>query len=79
MAKGFPITFRCGNCRSTTNSDSRTGRAHRVTLTGKTKPHKRQGRYFMRHADGTSRQYRCLDCGHVGWSSHNDLIKYAKA
>lgn len=72
--KGFPITFRCGKCRSTLNRETDTGRRSRVVLTGKTKQHYRSGRYFNRHADGTSRQYKCLDCGHVGWSSHNDLI-----
>lgn len=68
------MTFRCSRCRSTLNSQTDTGRKGRVVLTGKTKKHYRNGRYFNRHADGTSRQYECCDCGYVGWSSHKDLI-----
>jgi hypothetical protein len=75
--KGFPLTFRCGKCRSTLNPETDTGRAGRVDLTGRTKPYAKGGRCANRHADGASREYRCLDCGHVGWSSHRDLIRAA--
>jgi hypothetical protein len=40
-----------------------------VELTGRRKPFPICG---IRHGM-INRQYRCLDCGHVGWSRHIDL------
>ncbi len=74
-----PIHFRCAKCRRRYGnreyfgerwSEERGGR-NRVTLTGKTKLD-RPGRSVHRsyRCDNVSRQYRCEDCGHVGWSTH---------
>jgi hypothetical protein len=56
------------------------GRRSRVALTGKTKVD-RGGRSVNRssRSDWTSRQYRCEDCGHVGWSTHYDLKRLEEA
>lgn len=49
---------------------------HRVELTGRTRD---ESRLRRKHGRGggrmsrTSREYRCLTCGHVGWSAHVDL------
>jgi hypothetical protein len=40
-----------------------------VTLTGRRKPFPTCG---IRHGM-INREYRCSDCGHVGWSRHTDL------
>lgn len=77
MSKGFPISFRCGKCRSTLNPDTTTGRARDCTLTGRERPHYSGGRYRNVIATGTDREYTCK-CGHTGWSSHKDLLNYAK-
>lgn len=48
------------------------GGKQRVKLTGRSKDAS-----FLPHARGNgstqSREYQCLDCGHVGWSRHHDL------
>lgn len=69
-----PSLFRCHQCRRTDGAwgpKSRKGWHTRVELTGKTKA-KGLGRCSMRTSQA-SRQYRCLDCGHVGWSTHKEL------
>lgn len=62
-----PLTFRCGKCK-------RGGSCHRPgnrdigtnwEATGKTKL---VGRHRRQQA-----QYKCLDCGHVGWSNHESV------
>jgi predicted RNA-binding Zn-ribbon protein involved in translation (DUF1610 family) len=45
------------------------GYADAVTLTGRRKKHSTCG---IRHGM-ISREYRCSDCGHVGWSRHIGL------
>jgi hypothetical protein len=71
---GSPVWFRCSKCRSTLNPDRRTG--WDVELTG------RQRKANFKHAPGSrssfmDREYRCLSCGHVGWSNHVDLAEKA--
>lgn len=82
---GEPSVFRCSACRRKNPLRKRqlgersftyeyelrrpTGYADRVRLTGRKRRHSTGG---IRH--GTlSREYECLDCGHVGWSRHIDL------
>jgi hypothetical protein len=52
------------------------GDVSRVELTGATREIN-DGRSFGRSSN-TRRQYRCLDCGHVGWSRHADLKRKAE-
>lgn len=68
------IRFRCRECakpghREAPDPGQPFGCVERVVLTGRQKRH--------REAAGgpidLSREYKCLDCGHVGWSSHADL------
>lgn len=78
------LRFFCRQCRKQgcagaierVVKQGRTGAIERVVLTGK------QKRYRVVAGVGpleTSRQYKCLDCGHVGWSSHADLTTAAVA
>lgn len=69
---GYPLTLRCAKCKR--------GRDYRrlsemcvgtnLEATGRTRP-KPQGRGAYRSASQFV-QYRCRDCGHVGWSTHSD-------
>lgn len=51
------------------------GRVDRVVLTGKTR--KRNTCRGLRHGL-TMHQYRCLDCDHVGYSSHDDMERFGR-
>lgn len=66
-AAGQPISFSCAKCRICRPDYSRRG--DRYELTGKERPQLSSG-INLRHWGGTAYQYRCLDCGHVGWSRH---------
>lgn len=71
---GFPTFFRCSACRRAHDSHQfrrRRGWVMDVELTGR----KRRNPSTNRHSrvSGMVREYRCLDCGHVGWSNHKDL------
>jgi hypothetical protein len=81
---GQPFAFRCGRCRRTGGNgghyNPRTGRREHsrngwvgsVSLTGRKRPQRNQGRGGSRVSD-EEREYECGDCGHVGWSRHSDL------
>lgn len=74
---GQPLSFRCQACRSTVrDQDGRPGSINRVELTGRTRQRftGTGGRYCAEACE-----YRCLDCGHVGWSRHVDLAEKAGA
>lgn len=75
---GGPYWFQCSACRlakgavyeRTTARQRDSGRTNRVELTGR----KRETRILeSQRSDTHTREYRCLDCGHVGWSRHTDL------
>jgi ribosomal protein S27E len=70
---GQPLTFRCAKCkvgrRWYESSEDRVG--CNVEATGKTRGKIRErhwGRMLSYYV-----QYRCLDCGHVGWSRHHTM------
>ena len=67
---GSPVWFSCAACR---RRGSRGG--HNFQLTGRTKPYRSSGALGSR-STATSREYRCT-CGHVGWSNHIDLERFA--
>lgn len=78
---GSPAYFQCWACRRRKPWPSerdpgawRKGLRNRVRLTGRTKTHHSgRGHALGARNDHISREYTCLDCGHVGWSSHKDL------
>jgi hypothetical protein len=71
---GGPYWFVCSACRRKRDIDYpytlMRGLVQRVILTGK---EKKASRDSHGRADRVSRQYKCMDCGHVGWSKHTDL------
>ena len=66
---GIPLWFRCSQCRKT--GPGHRGAWDRVELTGRMR--KRQMTGGGLRTTPHAREYRCLDCGHVGWSGHRDL------
>lgn len=66
-----PHYFRCTNCRRNRprvhdrRAEGWKGFVGAARLTGRTR---------WRNA-ALSREYRCTDCGHTGWSSHVDLAR----
>ena len=77
IGTGVPLTFRCAKCKvgrdyqSPRSWDQEKG-THYVA-TGLTKPMPwYRGRSPIRRAKQLT-QYRCLICGHIGWSSHSDM------
>ena len=66
---GLPLFLRCAKCKK--YSDWRSHRPIHLEATGKTKPCKKWSAGGIRQARQYI-EYRCLDCGHVGWSKHAD-------
>lgn len=66
---GSPVWFKCPKCRASASEVTLTGRARRM----------RRYRVAVGTRNGnTSHEYTCK-CGHTGWSSHNDVTRYATA
>lgn len=80
---GYPIAFICPVARR--NRALWSGPEHgrlpdghdEIVRTGRTKPTPRTGKGHARKLD-TMYEYRCA-CGHVGWSSHPDIVRYPAA
>lgn len=70
---GHPLTFCCAICRRGRGARV-VGRVDRVVRSGAERPHPGGGRFGTR-MDRVARQYRCNDCGHVGWSAHRELSR----
>jgi len=73
---GHPLTFRCAKCKAGGLAYDWDGRwvglrdiGTRWETTGRIK---NGGAYGCRMS-GKKVEYRCLDCGHVGWSSHSTV------
>lgn len=63
---GQPLTLRCAKCKTTWRRDY--GGGTNLEATGRTKPVPHRGiRQTTRKIE-----YRCRDCGHVGWTQHID-------
>ena len=78
---GSPLSFRCKYCRSWGRRDRypRNGYFDRVVLTGRRRKFTPgRGDALGTRSDLVSREYRCEDCGHVGWSNHVDLKRKEK-
>lgn len=72
---GHPLTFRCAKCKVGDIDNSKRGT--RWTVTGRVRgdldkmTHVRVSRYVKA-------EYRCDDCGHVGWSGHHMVLDAAR-
>lgn len=78
---GCPISFGCAKCRVRAGGIANMDRRVYLgwVLTGRERPLTKQQR-----GTGVPRtlqkrvEYRCLTCGHVGWSRHHGCVDYAK-
>lgn len=74
---GFPLTLRCAMCKKrrgySLRRDESSNIGTNLVATGKTKPVKRDGHHTHGIRQANQRiEYRCTDCGHIGWSRHTD-------
>ncbi len=63
---GQPLTLKCYHCRK--SIPWRQSYTVELEATGRTKPTTRRG---IRQTNRKI-EYRCLKCGHVGWTQHID-------
>lgn len=67
---GYPLTFRCTKCKRGDWRDRRRGTNYEIIARVASKK-----RGLMMRSDSEHKyQFRCLDCGHIGWTRH----EYAK-
>lgn len=66
---GYPIAWRCSRCRRDYYAQPKRGLAMALHLTGRHR-HEPQQKKHPRSSEWRF-EYRCGDCGHVGWSRHH--------
>lgn len=76
IGTGHPLTLRCAKCKARPNC--RAARSVKLEATGQTKPRAKWSQGGVRQAQQFI-EYRCLDCGHIGWSGHSDAERLLKA
>jgi len=72
---GYPLTFRCAKCKS-----KRHKRSTNYIATGRVRPisKSRYSRHIGSRQTNRMLEYKCLTCGHVGWSQHSDMERAYK-
>jgi hypothetical protein len=78
LGTGAPLTFRCAKCK-TKGSWRDYERGTNWEPTGLIRDKRKKGAGLPRIDQNQQAQYRCLDCGHVGWSRHESVVQHAKA
>ena len=76
---GSPVWFKCPVARSTTRRlgiHRKGGRNYQ--LTGQRRPKLCAGATGLRSDGRFVYQFKCLDCGHVGWSRHIEVARRFK-
>ena len=74
VGTGYPLTFRCTECKKGDWRRSSRGTNYEVITQVESEKHgqlvrqDRQFKYF----------YKCLDCGHTGWTRHTDAAQVWK-
>lgn len=70
---GYPLTLRCAKCKVRRSDRDHECGTH-LAATGRTRPipSSQFGRGHPRALQYQA-EYRCLDCGHVGWSRHRTM------
>lgn len=70
---GSPLYFRCTRCKTLApRSAANRGMNYEATGNVRPAPHRKHHARGVRSADHAY-EYRCLSCGHVGWSTHEDV------
>jgi len=69
---GKPLFLKCAKCKKKRDHyyNALTGR---LVRTGKVRGEPKSYGSHMRML-GEHYQYECLDCGHIGWSKHIDIL-----
>jgi hypothetical protein len=70
---GWPFTVRCAKCKVGSDYTRSRPETTQLVRTGRTKPYN-GGNTGVRGLR-TFHEYRCLTCGHVGWSRHCDIVR----
>jgi hypothetical protein len=71
---GYPLTLRCGKCKVGRDWENDDHKGTKLEATGRKRP-----LASSQHGRGNPRalqyraEYRCLDCGHIGWSRHGTM------
>lgn len=73
---GYPIFFKCPKCVRRAGWRNEGNHGFKYEVTGKVRPltSAQQGHGNPR-AVYYRVQFKCLECGHVGWSRHKDLAR----
>lgn len=80
LGTGVPLTFMCAKCRKvawrrTPTQATSSPYGHNVVRTGRVRALSGYaGRNQPPRTLSQHHEYRCLDCGHVGWSRHVDVL-----
>ena len=73
---GYPLTLRCAKCKVLRDATGRS--ADNLEATGRTRDLRPSERHHGYRQTGRKIEYRCRDCGHVGWSQHSDAERLLK-
>jgi predicted RNA-binding Zn-ribbon protein involved in translation (DUF1610 family) len=77
---GSPLTFRCATCRSLPDFIVREAGwkyGRNVVRTGRERERRpNKGSALGVRSLREQHEYRCKDCGHVGWSRHTDILRF---
>lgn len=72
---GYPLTLRCAKCRKRLQPIRTPPKGYHLAATGRVKRARRRG---IRQTNRRI-QIRCLDCGHLGWTQHEDAERLLAA
>jgi hypothetical protein len=76
---GHPLTFRCAVCKVGRDYRSDSWRGTNWEATGEVRGDLDAVHRAVRVSRHTKARYRCLDCGHVGWSGHYTVLEAARS
>lgn len=68
---GYPLTFRCAKCKRGNWRDHTRGLNYTIIARRR---HNKRG-LLMRCDREYEYRYRCLDCGHEGWTKHDNATR----
>jgi len=74
---GRPLVFKCAKCRKTRIRGCTQGDNYRATGRTRRLPRGSTGAGRSRNTNRLV-EYRCLVCGHTGWSKHRDMERALK-
>lgn len=70
---GYPLTLRCARCKVGRDFRRDYDKGCHLEATGRVRQLLPSQRRVNVRCMAVQAEYRCLDCGHVGWSKHGDM------